>query len=332
MQKKIIALALAALAGSAFAQSNVTIYGIADMSVLAIDAENTKNQISINSGTLSTSRIGFKGVEDLGNGLKAVFTLEYGLAVDQNTGIGATAAAARQQYVGLAGGFGTVVAGRLQTTGLDFTVAGTPLGSSTGVGATNVVGGGSLISASSRADNAIAYISPSFGGVTLAVNHARVTEAAAATNVNDANATLASVSYAAGPLTAGAVYAVTNLANTPASDNVKEWGIRGGYDFGVAKLQATYQQLKNDAISVGKDKKYALGVTVPVSAKGAVIGEYAKLAKDTTAANDDVKAFTLAYAHSLSARTTAYAAFNAKNSDVAGADVNVYGVGLRHSF
>ena len=177
MQKKIIALAVAAMAsGAAFAQSNVTVYGIADMAGVVRDGEVGKTRYAVDSGVLSTSRIGFKGVEDLGNGLKALFTLEYGLRMDQSTGIGASTdaqAVARQQFVGLTGGFGTAVAGHLQTTGLDFSVAGTALGSSTALGAMNVVGGSTLVAATSRANNAVAYISPSFSGLTLAVNHAR---------------------------------------------------------------------------------------------------------------------------------------------------------------
>lgn len=341
MQKKIIALAVAALASSAaFAQSNVTVYGVVDVGGLYQDGQAAgKNQFSVNSGVLSTSRLGFKGVEDLGNGLKAVFTLEYGLAVDQNTGIGATSALARQQFVGLTGGFGTVIAGRLQTTGLDFTVAGSALGGSTGLGATNVVGGPGatggtqLLSAFSRANNAVAYVSPSFGGVTFAYNHARMTEAALGTNTADGYANLLSASYAAGPITAGLAYAKLSNANTPASDDNKEWGIRGGYDFGVAKLQATYQQQKNDATSaVGKDKKYVVSLSAPIGAKVAVIGEYAKLAKDSTSIADDSKAFTLASTYALSKRTTGYAAFVHLNPEGSDNNVNTYGVGVRHSF
>ena len=120
MQKKIIALAVAALASTAaFAQTNVTIYGIADASVSAttnLGATTGQTGFKVNSGTLSTSRIGFKGVEDLGNGLKALFVLEYGLAMDASAPIGTstiTSAAARQQFVGLTGGFGTVWTSRL---------------------------------------------------------------------------------------------------------------------------------------------------------------------------------------------------------------------------
>ena len=251
MQKKIIALAVAALASTAaFAQTNVTIYGIADASVSAttnLGATTGQTGFKVNSGTLSTSRIGFKRVEDLGNGLKALFTLEYGLAIDDNTGIGTGTNIARQQFVGLTGGFGTVIAGRLQTTGLDFTVAGSALGGSAPLGATNVAtatAGTGLINGTQmitglygRQSNAVAYVSPSFGGVVVAYNHARITEAALSTNTTDSHGDLISVGYDNGPISAGAIYTKATMANTLANDNLKEWGLRAGYDFKVVKLQ-----------------------------------------------------------------------------------------------
>ena len=313
MQKKLIALAIAAAASStAFAQTNVQIYGIADVGYVGIDRDHFKFQNNINSGVLSTSRIGFKGAEDLGNGLKAIFTLEYGLTLDQNSGIGAGGAQGRQQFVGLTGGFGTVVAGRLQTAGLDYTVAGSALGCSTTVGAVNQVGAGAfpLLNAASRANNAVAYISPSFGGVTVAVNHARLSESASQDDRADSSATLLAVNYDGGPLTAGLVYGradvektngvapnpaitVGNPANVWGMADAKnadsqEWGVRAGYDFGVVKLQAAYQHAKIEqglnalGNSNGnlKNKRWVISATVPVTAKIAVIGEYAQAKMD----------------------------------------------------
>ncbi len=361
MQKKLIALAIAGLASTAaFAQSNVSIYGVADVGGVVTDGETGKTGVAINSGVLSTSRLGFKGVEDLGNGLKALFTLEYGLTVDGNTTIGAGAGgtSVRQQMIGLTGGFGTVVAGRLQTAGLDFTVAGSALGGSAALGAINNVNLGSalgvgLINAGSRANNAVAYVSPSFGGATLAVNYTREPLGAenGPNNANaNATAVLAALNYANGPITAGAVYGVysdkdsaalagvvsagTVFGALPAGldlDKVKEFGLRGGYDFGVAKLQAAYQSQKIETnMGDNTDKKWVLSATVPVSAKAAVIAEYAQAKiNDSTDSN---KAYTLAATYSLSKRTTAYAGYVGVRPDAANQDLNIYAAGLRHSF
>lgn len=367
MQKKLIALAIAAAAsGAAFAQTNVQIYGIADVGYVGIDRDNFKYQNNINSGVLSTSRIGFKGAEDLGNGLKAIFTLEYGLLLDQNTGIGASGnsvADARQQFVGLTGGFGTAVAGRLQTAGLDFTVAGSALGGAAAIGAVNLVGqagnngvagnivdgvGGPfpLLNSSSRANNAVAYISPSFGGLTLAVNHGRVSEEASLTDEKDSSATLLAANYENGGLSAGVVYGKIDLEQGISKGDSTEWGVRAGYDFGFAKLQAAYQQakLKEDSpFGIGetaKNKRWVVSATVPVTAKIAVIGEYAQAKIDQGDDSDNKdKAFTLAATYSLSKRTTAYAAFarqtfnnNDDKDTVYRNKANYYGVGLRHAF
>ncbi|HNH93897.1 porin, partial [Accumulibacter sp.] len=106
MQKKLIALAVASVAsGAAFAQTNVTMYGIADAGYVYstgkanIAGGGTNKFSGIESGLLSGSRLGFKGEEALGNGLKAIFQLEYGLSIDSNAGVGT--ALARQQFVGL---------------------------------------------------------------------------------------------------------------------------------------------------------------------------------------------------------------------------------------
>jgi predicted porin len=345
MQKKLIALAIAAAASStAFAQTNVQIYGIADVGYVGVDADGGKFQHNINSGVLSTSRIGFKGAEDLGNGLKAIFTLEYGLLLDQNTGVGAGGAAARQQFVGLTGGFGTVVAGRLQTAGLDYTVAGSALGGSPAVGAVNQISSNNdfpLLNSASRANNAVAYISPSFGGLTLAVNHARVSEAAAATDEKDSSATLLAANYENGPISAGLVYGKADIEQGISKGDSTEWGVRAGYDFSVVKLQAAYQSAKLKENSpfgwtgeTAKNKRWVLSATVPVTAKIGVIGEYAqaKLDQGTGNSDDKNKAYTLAATYSLSKRTTAYAAFVAVRPEANNSDVNIYGAGIRHAF
>ena len=100
MQKKVIALAVAALASSAaFAQTNVTIYGVVDVGQAFVkssgsDVANT-NQGTVGRLDSNSSYIGFKGVEDLGNGLKAIFQYESGFAADTAGALsGARAAAA----------------------------------------------------------------------------------------------------------------------------------------------------------------------------------------------------------------------------------------------
>lgn len=368
MQKKLIALAIAGLASSAaFAQTNVTIYGIVDAGVAySFDGGNSNNggrdsQFDVISNGLSGSRLGFKGVEDLGNGLKALFTLEYSVTMDTNAALDN----ARQQFVGLTGGFGTAVIGRLQTTGYDFSCAAGPLAGSAlnamekvNVNATIRCGG------LGRANNAIAYISPSFGGVTFAINHARVTEAAGNPGQGnpDAYATLLSASYKNGGLDAGVVYSKYNGSHIPQAttaldglvygNNVgfvdaAEYGVRASYDFGVAKVFGSWQGLEvTSGVNDPADKlnqSWQAAVAVPVG-KHTFIAQYAGNQVKATTDADNAAAYTLAYTYSLSKRTTAYAGYTfvenengsaraaGFNGVNAGASSQVVAAGLRHSF
>lgn len=365
MQKKIIALAIAAAASSAaFAQTNVTMYGIVDAGLAQYRASGAATSSKLESGLLSTSRIGFKGTEDLGNGLKALFVLEYRLDVDSNNTLGGTRNAApdaggpaRQQLVGLTGGFGTVAAGRLQTTAFDWQGKYETL-TATAFDVTNQLTKNNFrfnLSNDSRANNAIAYISPSMAGVTVAVNHSFAAEQAVATNAAASlGATLVGVYYDNGPLSLGLIG--EKLQGNGATEGTErtDMGFGASYDFGVAKLTGTYQTTKNQgALAAGeiekRDAVWSVGAQVPVSAKGKVHVLYAGSKIQSTAADDNGKGVSIAYTHDLSKRTTAYAGFGwMKNGDegkqfgfgvAAGSSVinngsssNVVGAGLRHTF
>jgi predicted porin len=361
MQKKIIALAIAGLASTAaFAQTNVTVYGVADMAYAYSFGGGQGSQHNAVSGGLSGSRIGFRGTEDLGNGLKALFTVEYGVELDSNLGIGQVGAAntatavntttgARQQFVGLTGGFGTVVAGRLQTAGYDFSCATGPVAGSPALDPLAKLGAAALLSCGSagRANNAFAYISPSFSGLTLAYNHARVTEQAASSNADDVYANLLSAQYANGGLKLNLTYARADdndeigLPVVGTVDKRTEYGLTGSYNFGVATVYATYQTIRNDGFS--RDKKWSVAAAIPVGAKGTVAVQYAGNSIDT-ANNADSSAYTLAYTHALSKRTTAYAGYSHVVNDgganraagfqavAAGKDPSIVAMGIRHMF
>ncbi|MDD2663449.1 MAG: porin [Dechloromonas sp.] len=336
MQKKLIALAVAGLASAgAFAQSNVTVYGVADMYVGSFKTDNMERSTQVNSGGLAGSRIGFKGVEDLGNGLKALFTMEYALNLDNaqsdavngnGTGIGQ----ARQGFVGLTGGFGTAVAGRLQTAGYDWQGK-TDVLHGTAIDPLNAVQGGSINAPSfligsgsgaiaARANNAVAYISPSFGGVTVALNRAYVAEESGAKDAEtNAIANLISVSYDNGPLYVGGVYAnLDGQAGGLTAADRTDWALGAGYDFKVAKVTATFQKSKDKVWNDESNTAWSLGAAVPVSAAGTIHGSFAKSTlKNSAGINNDVgiKSWTLAYTHALSKRTTAYAGYNQVNRD-----------------
>jgi len=125
MQKKLIALAVAGLASAgAFAQSNVTIYGVADGSFESVSANGASSGTGYASRTriaTNSSLIGFKGTEDLGNGLKAMFQVENQISLDGPSGTTTNSQSmgngwnTRDTFVGLTGGFGAVLAGYIST-------------------------------------------------------------------------------------------------------------------------------------------------------------------------------------------------------------------------
>jgi predicted porin len=131
MKKSALALAvLAALSlnTTAHAQSNVQVYGLIDAGVeyLTNAGPNGTSMTRVISGGKNTSRWGFRGSEDLGGGLKAVFNLEGGILLD--TGAQDGALFKRQANVGLEGGFGRVVIGRSFTTTYDLVIKFDPMG------------------------------------------------------------------------------------------------------------------------------------------------------------------------------------------------------------
>lgn len=253
--------------------------------------------------------------------MTAVGVLEYGLDTETNQQTASSAASsglvARQQMLALAGGFGTVATGYLQTAGYDFAGKFDPLtGSSASPIQSITKGGGFLIGASTvaaRAQRALAYISPDMSGLTIAVNYSsalaglgNLTVASTAASVKT-SAVLASATYAAGPLTVGAVYAGTT---TPVSTgDTKEYALGGSYDLVVAKLMGTYQASTTNSVT---NSAYSLTGVMPVGTN-AVALSYAKNSMKT--ANTNGSGYTLGYLHTLSKTTTAYAAYSSSTND-----------------
>ena len=130
MKKTMMALALSAAAGMAAAQSNVTVYGIFDMALVR-ESGGTASSTKMTSGVESGSRIGFKGTEDLGGGMSAIFLVENGFQGDTGAMGQGGLLFGRQAYVGLQGSAGTVTLGRQYTPQYLAVAAVDPFGSGT---------------------------------------------------------------------------------------------------------------------------------------------------------------------------------------------------------
>ncbi len=325
MQKKLIALAVAA-AFSAPAFADVTVYGIVDAAVVRATADGQKSDMLAYSGGLSQSRIGVTGAEDLDNGMKAIVKLEYALDTQTSDSLGA----ARQEMLAVAGGFGTVATGYLQTTGYDFAVKFDPTSGSTVSPLQNVTKGRFLVGSAAiaaRAQRALAYISPEMAGVTVAWNHSTSLAGLGNLTVNSANAdvkstaTLISATYTGvANLVVGGVYAVANIAAP--NSNIKDLALGASYDLTVVKLMGTYQTSKVDAGGANTDKALSFTAVAPVG-PGAVVATYAKNTIDSTAGADSANGLTLAWLQGLSKTTTLYAAYSKMSQD---SGTNAYSV------
>jgi len=361
MQKKFIALAVAGLvSGAAFAQSNVTIYGVADAGYVygsgdrAGAVNKSMNFSGVQSGLLGGSRIGFKGEEGLGNGLKAVFTLEYALDLDVNAGVGTSTAAsvtagtnlnARQQFVGLSSDkLGTVALGRQYAPSFAASFRNDPFGSSTGIGSLSrlTLVGNNTISGTNggRWDNAVTYASPNWSGFSVRAaysfaENAQNTGAGDGVSRGDNGKYGIGGNYANGPLNLDVVYqtrqnatalqfagptAFSTLAGpawVSTREDINEWYVGGSYDFKIVKLFASYQD-QNDkngtSATEASNSLWQVGATVPVFANGKVHVGYSKLAWDATGAGDTT-AWNLMYSHALSKRTTLYTGYTRFDND-----------------
>lgn len=341
MQKKLIALAVAGLVTApAFAQSNVTVYGIVDTAISHssshVGDDSSRNALdSSGAANQSGSRLGFRGVEDLGNGLKASFVLEMGLDVTTGTSAQNGRSFGRQAFAALSGGFGTVALGRQYTPQFNLIAAVDPFGLGFSGGSSNIYGTGGL-TAGGRIDNLIAYVSPSFGGFNVTAGYT-FNAVGNETNGNEGDARTWAISpvYKNGPIMVGLNFHQVKPKNTDVKNTV--WDLAGSYDLGMVKLGLAFGEDKvEDGDDENKLRRALLGATVPVGSAGNVLAsyQYAKVS-DT-----DLKAhqYNLGYTHDLSKRTNVYAAYtkvNNKNDatfNISGGYTSMLAVGVRHRF
>lgn len=303
--KHIAALALlATAAATASAQSNVTLFGVVDVAVRNVkNGDNTVRSMA--SGGYNTSRLGFRGVEDLGGGLKANFWLETGFNADSGTQSDATRFWNRRSTVGLSGGFGEIRLGR------DFTPTYTGYADYDAFGTTGIASAdkfattfGTAVDTNTRSDNEFSYFTPgNLGGFKAQVSFAPSEKVAGKKYIGGR------AGYAAGPIDVTASYGQTDaVLNANGNQRLKVTNVGGSYDLGVVKLMGYYSQFKLGDL---KQEVANLGVHVPVGA-GTIRASYIHVdASGRTAAgvntdNNDASQIAIGYVHDLSKRTALY--------------------------
>jgi predicted porin len=323
MKKSLVALAVLAASGAAFAQSSVTLYGVADMAVGKTNraglgqADDQFKAIASNVLNNGTSRFGFRGVEDLGGGLKAGFNFEGGLSLADGSGnFSGGNLFSRAANVSLMGGFGEIRGGRTLTTSF-YSVAAWEL---TGTANYSVVANQFGFNGFGSRDSAVVmYNSPNFGGITFS--------GSTVLKGNDATTALAglqnkydlSATYAAGPLTVTGAYGKIQ-------NNNEGFVLGGKYNFGAFQVAGSYNNFETDAGAV-INRGFTIGAS---TAMGPVILT-ADIARDTKFKDTDL---LLEAKYALSKRTFAYGAFMRDGKGKRGLtnDVNGYTVGVRHNF
>jgi predicted porin len=367
MQKKIIALAVAGLmSGAAFAQSNVQIYGVMDIGLMTFSgistgttglAAATTNGTAgsgrawqLSSGNYNSSRLGFRGTEDLGGGMKANFIIETNLATDGganaqtagNTGL--EFAGARQIVTGVSGGFGAVNLGRQYTPFFSTVAAVDPFGA-TGIASAGVIH--PLVNNTVRASSSAMYTTPTMGGFTASVMYGLQETYDGINTLPTAGSVMSwNALYANGPLVAGlaqiklrdvntATSALAGTAAAPATGNagvtLTSTAIGGTYDLGVVKLHAAYNTFKTKQLGAMElnHGDWHLGVSKTMGAH--TIKAAYNRANDKSTSNEDANHFGLGYDYALSKRTALYALY-AKVSNKNGAIYAVNFSGTTGSF
>ena len=334
MQYKFVAAALlASIPFAAVAQSSVTIYGIADAAIAA-ENDGSNKVVKLNNGGRSASRLGFRGTEDLGGGLNALFNLESG--IDLTTGASSSTFFNRRAIVGLKGGFGTVTLGR-EYSPIDSLASHSDIMELSFAGGSLSAFGSARNRLTRRLDNSINYKTPSFNGLVGSLAYALGEQATGPSK----DLLGLGVNYSNGKLFLGAAYQTSKRV---AAGDDKEYAVGAGYNFGAFDVKANYLVSDPDGANI-KFEQFNLGASVGLGS-GRL---YANLQQNKIESGAKGKGFAVAYAYPLSKRTSLYTSYaklrnNAKGQfgmessgtklapAALGTDPSVFAVGVRHLF
>lgn len=346
MDKKILSTAIAGvLAGSmAFAaNADVTLYGKVNVSIDSVDCDTgwtscargglttTKGDDVVMNSRSGFGAIGVKGSEDLGNGLQAIFQLEYGTNPAE-----AGTFSGRDQWLGMKGGFGMIRAGSMST---NYKESGskldpfwrTSLDSRDAMRASQLHSGNGQ-NGQGRATNTLRFDSADFNGAKIVANYSFDNGSNAVVEDNDAYGI--GLHYANGPILATVDY----ITNDNGGDD-DAWKIGGKYNFGDFAAFGSYERggLLFADLNAGSAGNGADGATVWQLGGSFTMGNamlfaaYGQGDRDLGAANDEHESWTIAGNYSFSKRTSMYAGFEQVDRDTWG-ERDLFTVGMVHNF
>ena len=348
MNKQLIAAAIAAAVVAApAAYADATVYGKIHTSVDAVDHDEfgTADDVDNYKVENRSSRLGFKGAEDLGNGLKAIYQIEFGIRSDggdaQSAGDGHTTQ--RNTFVGLAGDFGTLLVGRHDTPAkMAFYASGNDrLGDSIidlNTGGANPIGVFSEV----RANNVVAYVSPNFSGFTLAAAAIPGEESGIAPTDADGFADHVSIGamYSGYGLKASVGYEeLDDQALSGGGNDQEMWQAGASYTFNNLSVGVQYENSDNYQ-AVSNEEFEAWGVTARAEfGNNAVSAIYTMAELDNAAGVQigDFDGWGIAAEHNFSKRTKAYVAYATGEDEGAAAagdevEEDRFSLGMIHNF
>ena len=354
MKKSLIALAVLAASGAAMAQSSVTLFGIVDTGVGYVKNSGNDSKYGLANSGNATSRLGFRGVEDLGGGMKAGFWLEGEITPDDGNSSGFNFK--RRSTLSLMGNFGEVRLGRdlvagYKTSSYDLfgqVGMGQFLGWSNNLYGTTAAANGDATGV--RANNVIAYYTPNMGGFNGGLQYGFGETA----GNNKTNRYLgAYVAFDNGPLSVTVAGDRNNFAGGQplvlgTDTDRTQLSLGASYDLGMLKVAGLVQRVEFEPAAGGSKTKvdnWSLGVSAPVG-PGTIKAQYASY--DLKDSSNDAQQLSVGYQYDLSKRTAVYttvAFLKNKNNaaaalggsglnlaPVAGSNQTGFQVGVRHAF
>ncbi|MGO4401161.1 porin [Achromobacter sp. PAB15] len=331
--------ALAAVSVTGMAQASttsVTLYGIVDLG-LAFERKHdsanpsSESRIDMRDGTQSGSRWGLRGVEDLGGGYSVVFRLESGFHASNGTQ-GQGRLFGRWAYLGLAGPFGELRAGRQQVLSDSWGGIASPFGTSWGGASSSVTSGynDGDFGHSGRVNNALIYRTPVWNGWQAGLGYSFESHDNTQFETADHDRVwTAGLRYRNGPFSTALTYERLNPnASIPDKKRASNLQLAGSYDFEWMQLHGGYGNLRNPNVGPSAGYKrvnsFVGGASFPLSANSKVLGTYQR------ATSSKIKGWGLGYQYDLSKRTNLYALLD--RVDRRDSHVLQSVVGMRHHF
>jgi predicted porin len=371
MIKKLLPTMIGAalVGGMTTAAADVTVFGHLDTSIDMVDVEEPGFSIDDTNLHCTTCSIGFKGSEDLGNGLKAIFKLdfqfnmterggesssgnsedtirdEYGSPTSYSTSLfeelaprfgsenDTDAITDRDQWLGLAGGFGQIRIGTISTVYKSHGAMLDPL-YRTSLQArehglmSNYFHSGAGEEANGRATNTFRYDSPNFSGFKVGAHYTLDNNEG---DGEDDNPFGIGGSYENGGILVFADYITNDGGNANPNGDISAWKIGGKFSMDAFAVMAQYEDAEEDNFSE-ELQQWHIGGTFTMG-NNLIYAAYGQNEVEFDGVKDhDVDAWTIALMHSLSKRTKAYVGYNTREESESDVEIDQFSVGMKHKF